>query len=120
MSAELYDRWPALYDAYRAYCAAGHLGGCFSWREGRHTVFGLAIQKTWRTKPDLIAIRVALSSMVAQAQDLGIAEVSVPRIGTGLHGLDWPDVRNVIKSVGEHSPVTVVVFDRFVAGQAPR
>lgn len=121
MSAELYDRWPELYQQYRTYCAtSGHLGGCFSWQGGPHTVFGLVIQKTWKTKPDLVAIRVALSSMITQAQDLGVDEVAIPRIGTGLHGIDWPDVRNTIRSIAEHAPLTLTIFDRFIAGAAPR
>jgi len=121
MSAEVCDRWPDLYSVYRDHCATiGHLGSCFSWKTGAYTVFGLVIQRTWKARPDLVAIRVAVAAMLAQAEDLGIAEVAIPRIGTGLQGLDWPDVRDVIKSVAESANVAVTVFDRFIAGQAPR
>lgn len=120
MSADVFDRWPDAYTAYRVYCTTvGHLGGCFVWQGNSYSVFDLIVQKTWKSRPDLTAIRVALSSMIAQAQDLGIDEISVPRVGTGLQGLDWPDVRDVIKSVAEYAPVAVTVFDRFVADQAP-
>lgn len=120
MCADLYDRWPNLYSTYRTYCTTvGHLGGCFPWQTGAHSLFGLVIQRTWRSRPDLTAIRVAVASMIALATDAGLDEVAIPRIGTGLQGVDWPDVRDAIVSVAATASITLTVFDQFVAGASP-
>ncbi len=50
-----------------------------------------------RTSPGsyarLPAIRVAVAAMPADADERGLAEVGVPRLGAGLGGLDFVDVR---------------------------
>lgn len=117
---QVYSRWPDLYVVYRAFCQTGdRLGGCFSWGYGANTVFGLVIQRTWRSRADLQAVRTAMHQMLTMADALGVGEISVPRIGTGLNGLDWPDVRNVIEDVAATSAVMITVFERYVQGKQP-
>jgi O-acetyl-ADP-ribose deacetylase (regulator of RNase III) len=118
----VYARWPDVSVVYKAFCRAqgvSALGQCFSWGYGDHTIFGLVIQRTWRGRANLDAIRDALGRMVVMAEALGVNEVSIPRIGTGLNGLDWPDVRAVIEDVARASRVTLVVFDKYVQGKQP-
>lgn len=117
---QIYARWPDLYVVYKSFCRAeGRLGACFSWGFKTHTVFGLIIQKTWKSRANLQALRLAFACMLCKAETLGIAQVGVPRLGTGLNGLDWPDVKEVIEAVAAQSPIDVVVFDQFIPGKAP-
>jgi hypothetical protein len=38
--------------------------------------------------------------------------------GTGKAGLDWPRVKRIFQEIGEHTEVTLVVFEQFVRAKA--
>lgn len=42
--------------------------------------------------------------------------VGLPRIGAGLGGLPWADVRALVASVGATTPVELMVFEEFAPG----
>ena len=121
VAAQFKKRWPAMFDEYAARCTDGrfHLGDVLVWSEGDVTVYNLAIQEHWKAKARLPALKKALLRMVDLASKAGVERIGVPRIGSGLGGLDWPRVRSVLDEVGSTTTVTLVVFERFVrAGKA--
>lgn len=85
----------------------------FAWTHEHITVFNLGTQKTWRTKADLIAVKAALEAMIQLAEQAGIRRVGLPRIGAGLGGLAWQDVRSVLVALGESTSVELVVFEEY-------
>lgn len=116
VSVAFKKRWPRMFDEYRALCEDGrlHLGDVSVWSEGEETVYGLAIQEHWKKKATLPAFAKALRRMVELAHNAGIDRVGLPRIGTGLGGLDWMRVKNILNEVGAETTVTLVVFEQFV------
>jgi O-acetyl-ADP-ribose deacetylase (regulator of RNase III) len=84
-------RWPDMYRSYRERCLAGEFkpGDVFTWREGDRVVFNLGTQGSWRTKATPDAIRRAVEGMVVDAKRLGIERIAMPRIGSGLGGMEW-------------------------------
>lgn len=111
------SRFPKMYAEYRKLCSEGRfcLGDVFSWREGAVTVFNLATQKSWRTRAELSAVEAALGSMVRLAERAGVRRIGLPRIGAGLGGLQWPDVRSLLARLGENTAVELVVFEEYEA-----
>jgi O-acetyl-ADP-ribose deacetylase (regulator of RNase III) len=109
-------RWPRMADEYRARCEDGrfHLGDVFVWSEGDETVYCLAIQEHWKKKAKLAALSRSVLKMVELAAKGGNLRVGLPRIGTGLGGLDWPRVKSILTDVGAASEVELVVFEQFV------
>lgn len=95
IAVEFRKRFPEMYAEYKRRCADGqfNLGDVFVWRQGGITVFNLGTQKTWRTKADLVAVKSALQAMVELAAQAGVERIGLPRIGAGLGGLAWRDVR---------------------------
>lgn len=122
IALEFRRRFPEMYAEYKERCARGQfgLGGVFSWKGERVTVFNLGTQSTWRTKAVLNAIKTALETMVQLAKETGIRRIGVPRIGAGLGGLPWQDVRSVLVAVGESTPVELVVFEEYSRGDPDR
>lgn len=59
----------------------------------------------------------SLADMVRIAELRGIAQVALPRIGAGLGGLDWGDVRSVLQALGDKTAVRLRVCEVFVAGR---
>jgi hypothetical protein len=43
-----------------------------------------------------------------------VERIALPRIGSGLRGLDWPKVRAVLEEAGGATSVELVVFERYV------
>lgn len=108
-------RYPQMYVAYRALCSNGEfaLGDVFRWDGEGMPVFNLATQNHWRSRASLEAIRSAVRRMDEICQSSAIARVGVPRIGAGLGGLAWDDVRAVLESELAASPTRFVVFERY-------
>jgi O-acetyl-ADP-ribose deacetylase (regulator of RNase III) len=116
IAIEFRSRLPRMYDEYKKRCTEGRftLGDVFTWTEGNQTVFNLGTQKTWKTKADLLAVETAVRRMVHIAEQNGIKRVGLPRIGAGLGGLPWEQVRSLIEHIGEETGVELVIFEEFV------
>lgn len=115
IAVEFRSRFPKMYAEYKRRCKDGRfdLGDVFAWTEGALTIFNLGTQKTWRTKAALPAIETSLREMVRLAEAAGITRVGVPRIGAGLGGLAWTDVRAVLEAIGRTTTLELVVFEDY-------
>jgi O-acetyl-ADP-ribose deacetylase (regulator of RNase III) len=113
IAVEFKRRWPKMFDAYKRECAAGRLspGELFVWQEGDVTVYNLGTQRTWRSKAELDFVSDAVAAMMAHARGNGVTTVSMPKIGSGLGGLDWPSVRAVLDRLTAASSVDLVVYE---------
>jgi O-acetyl-ADP-ribose deacetylase (regulator of RNase III) len=114
-------RWPAMFEDYRARCADKrvHLGDVLVWSDDKATVYSLAIQEHWKQKASLAALKRAAVKMVQLAELAGVERIGVPRIGTGMGGLDWPRAKSVLTEAGGSSKVGLVIFEQFVRSKAP-
>ena len=114
-------RFPRMFEEYRQRCADGrfHLGDVFVWSEGDETVYNLAIQDNWKTRPKVAALTKALVKTLELAEHGRVERVGLPRIGAGVGGLDWPRVRKVLSETGEQTTVELVVFEQFIRAPAP-
>jgi O-acetyl-ADP-ribose deacetylase (regulator of RNase III) len=105
IAVEFKRRWPAMYREYFQRCADGRLvpGTVFAYDlppvDGRPwlTVFNLGTQASWRTPALLPAIESSVAEMLHLARDHGLGSVAMPRIGCGLGGLAWDDVRRLVE-----------------------
>jgi O-acetyl-ADP-ribose deacetylase (regulator of RNase III) len=113
-------KWPRMFEDYRARCEDGRLshGDVFVWSEDGETIYNLAIQEHWKKKATLAALTRALKKTRDLATHSGITRVGVPRIGTGLGGLEWPRVKSILDEVGNDAAITFVVFEQFVRANA--
>ncbi|MEJ7731106.1 MAG: macro domain-containing protein [Polyangiaceae bacterium] len=113
-------RWPAMFEDYRARCADKrvHLGDVVVWSDEQATVYSLAIQEHWKQKASLAALKRAAVKMVELAEIAGVERIGVPRIGTGMGGLDWQRAKSVLTDAGSKSKVGLIVFEQFVRSKA--
>lgn len=116
------ERWPRMYAEYRQRCQnrTFNPGDVFLWEEGREHVFNLGTQKTWRTKATLEAVTKSFKTMIEIAAKKDIGEIALPRIGAGLGGLQWEDVKATMANIAEETPVVLIVCENFVEGQPMR
>lgn len=114
-------RFPAMAEEFLKLCADKrfHLGDVFVWGEGQTTVYNLGLQENWKQRARLAALTRAVRRMVELAAHAGVMRIGLPRIGTGLGGLEWPRVKNVLTQIGIETPVELVVFEQFVRARNP-
>lgn len=108
-------RWPAMYRDYRAECDASRLrpGYLFAWRGDGvpHWIYNLATQDRPGARASHEFVMAALIRMVrfAATKRDPIRRIGLPRIGCGIGGLDWADVRETIVEVGADTAIELVV-----------
>ena len=117
IAVEFKKRFPKMYDEYVRRCGAGSFkpGDVFVWREGDLTVFNLGTEAHWRTGATLEAVEASVRAMVQHADEHGVGRVGLPRIGAGLGGLDWRQVRAMLERAAASAKVELVVFEEFKA-----
>jgi O-acetyl-ADP-ribose deacetylase (regulator of RNase III) len=122
IAVEFRERFPEMYAEYKERCADGRfkLGDCFVWTQKDITVFNLGTQKHWRTKAELPAIEKSVRAMVQHAEQARIPRSGLPKIGAGLGGLPWDQVRSVLTAIGNSTSVELVVFEEFAKAGAPK
>lgn len=106
VALEVKKRWPDLYDYYQELCKHGN----FQVSYGHHTqddkwVFNLHTQPKPGPCATLDLIRVALTKLDQDAQDLEVASVALPWIGCGLGGLKPSQVKPLFDEILGPSPV---------------
>lgn len=113
-------RWPAMYEDYRARCADKrvHLGDVLVWSDDKATVYSLAIQQHWKEKASLAALKRAVGKMVELAESARLESIGLPRMGTGMGGLDWNRAKSVLLDAGSASKVGLIVFEQFIRSKA--
>jgi O-acetyl-ADP-ribose deacetylase (regulator of RNase III) len=111
IAVEFKNRWPAMYSAYRERCRNGvfNPGDAFVWEESGLTLYNLGTQAHWRKAAELWAIEAAVQRMIEHAIDNGISVIGMPRIGSGLGGLPWGDVEQVIREVLGDVDIRIIV-----------
>jgi O-acetyl-ADP-ribose deacetylase (regulator of RNase III) len=73
-------------------------------------VYYLITKTRSRDKPTLSNLKSSLVDMRNHAIENGVKIISMPRIGSGLDGLDWNDVKNIIKEVFESTSIQINVY----------
>ncbi|MDP9406442.1 MAG: macro domain-containing protein [Actinomycetota bacterium] len=103
-------RWPDMYEEYRRRCESREfrLGGFFRWDAVDVVVYNLATQQSGGADAQLDAVESSLRGALADAASLGLTALGVPKLGAGIGGLAWRDVRAVLREAGEASPVELV------------
>lgn len=119
IAIEFKKRWPKMYHEYRKRCKQGEfgLGDVFFWQENGRSVFNLGTQKHWKGDADLDAIQTSLERAVKIAEEKSLTHIAMPRLGAGLGGLSWDDVRSVLEDTGALTKVSLIICETYAQGQ---
>lgn len=118
------NRYPDMYDLYQDECVHGRFipGDCLPWitsssptvigkeSEPIKIVFNLATQKDPGSDARLKWLAFALSDMICIAEDRGIKTIGLPRIGCGIGGLKWNDVKSLLEKFQRTTQVQLIVY----------
>lgn len=126
LAHSLRESWPAMYKDFRHYCQTRHPkpGELWAWMgsDGRQIV-GLFTQQPPRHVGDhpgratLEAVNHCLRELGKFAVKENIRSIALPRIATGVGGLDWAHVWPAIQRHLGELAVPVYVYTTFRAGE---
>ncbi len=107
LALSLRERWPAMYKDFRHYCQTAHPkpGDAWTWsgadaprivnlftQEGAYGHHG---GKPGRAQPNYV--NKALRELRHLAEKEKFTSIALPRVATGVGGLDWADVKPLIE-----------------------
>jgi O-acetyl-ADP-ribose deacetylase (regulator of RNase III) len=89
-------------------------GGYFLYKQSSPWILNLATQDTkFGVKMEYVErCLVGLSEYFGSE---GITSLAIPRIGAGLGGLDWHEVKKLIVDILDPIPLEVFVYEEYVA-----
>jgi len=115
--------FPENFNAYKAACERGDMvpGRMFVFETGTlhgpNYIINFPTKRHWRGKSRMEDIEAGLTALVGEVRRHGIHSIAIPPLGSGLGGLDWPEVRKRIESAFAKLPDVAVLL--FEPGGAP-
>lgn len=79
-------------------------------RQGNRFIYYMITKAKYWNKPTLANVKKSLEWMRDHAVKSGVKVIAMPRIGCGLDGLKWPDVKNTIVEVFDGTTLKIQVF----------
>lgn len=119
IAVQFKKKFPAMYENYRRMCLDGnyHPGDVYDYDYGDGHVYDLATQQHYSTPGQLAKLEYIESSMekmMLLAEGSGVQSIAVPKIGAGLGGLKWNEVKAVIEKVAaNHGKVNLFVVENY-------
>ncbi len=100
------NRFPTVRDIKPYQAKVGQVVVC----QDSKAILNLVTKPFFHSKPTLASIHWCLIQMRELALELGILQVSIPRISCGLDKQNWLEVRDILSKVFDHSPIQVTVY----------
>lgn len=113
------QKWPKMFEIYKSFCE----GACPSYPDGlepggvvciQHVpnkfIACLATKDDWKNPSKLEWVEKGLKELVVMSMKINFCHIAIPRIGCGLGGLDWCDVKPIVYRVFENTPITVDLY----------
>ena len=125
LALSLREQWPSLYKDFRHYCKTTHPkeGGLWFWKgaEGPAVVSLLTqehppSQSMHPGKATLPYVRHSLKELRKEAEKQGFKSIALPKIATGVGGLEWDDVKPLIEENFSDSAIPVYVYECYEKG----
>ncbi|MGU9977840.1 MAG: macro domain-containing protein [Candidatus Oxydemutatoraceae bacterium WSBS_2016_MAG_OTU14] len=110
--------WPDNFKAYAAACKQNKVmpGSTFIVKTGQLTnpkyIINFPTKRHWRGASKIEDVELGLNALAHDIKDKGIKSIAIPPLGSGLGGLDWCDVRQLIESVlSDFDDVEILVYE---------
>ena len=123
LAVQFRTRFPNMAKRYVRDCKQFHTyqpSCCIMYVENGTIIANLATENHYRNGARKLYIESALYNLKKQMIEKGYTSVAIPRIGCGLGGLDWNDIRPLILSILKDVPFTVWLDGEVISPVAPQ
>ncbi len=126
LALQLREQWPALYKDFRHYCQTQHpqAGSLWTWMgaSGKRIVCLFTQDGAYEhgAKPGKASVHHvghALRELHKLAATEGFTSIALPRLATGVGGLEWPEVQPLLAQHLGSLDLPVIVYTTYHAGQ---
>ena len=119
--------FPENFKAYAAACKRDevHPGRMFVFDMGgltnpRH-IINFPTKRHWRGNSRIEDIESGLEALATEIRTRGIHSIAIPPLGSGLGGLDWPEVKQRIeRALGSMDDIRIIIFEPRDAPEAEK
>ncbi len=127
LAHSLREQWPGMYKDFRHYCQTQHpkAGGTWIWSgPGGKRIINLMTQEAaygHGEKPGratIESVNHALRELKKLIEHEKLGSIAIPRLATGVGGLEWEAVKPLIQKHLSDVGVPVIVYSEFHAGVA--
>ena len=108
------ERHPDMFLDYVRRCEKGEvkIGEPYLWENDEVQVLNFPTKRHWREGSRLEDVEAGLKYLSENYAELGISSIALPKLGCGLGGLHWPDVKALIeKHLGSIYDLDVYVYE---------
>ncbi len=127
LALSLRERYPDMVKSFRQYCHTHHpkTGEIWAWQssDGK-TIINLLSQEPAPEraagrpgKASISHVDHALKNLAKYIESHAVEKLAMPKIATGVGGLEWNEVKYSIDKFLGHLPCTIFVYARFVKGE---
>jgi len=126
IALEFKKTFPENYKSYSLACKRGEVypGTMFVYETGRiwpRYIINFPTKRHWRGKSRITDIEQGLFALANEIRTRNIRSVAIPPLGCGLGGLDWNEVRALIKkALSPLQDVDILVFEPIDAAKVKR
>lgn len=125
LALSLRENFPAMAKDFRHYCHQQNpkSGGAWLWAGPEKAIVNLMVQeaapdnKAHPGKATVQNMNHALKELRTLIEKEGFTSVAMPKLATGVGGLDWTDVEPLIVQHLGDLKVSVIVYETYVKGQ---
>lgn len=107
------EKWPWIIAPYKSYCAGGansiNPGDMELESNGDHVICLLATKAHWKYPSDLRWVEIGLVRLASGSWPEAVW--NTPKLGCGLGGLDWKDVKPLMEKYLSDAPGTFNVWE---------
>lgn len=106
--------WPEMFDTYKDLCEKGvKPGACLAWKDD-HTglvIYNCFTQNLPGSNASYYAVTQSVHGMLSDAVDRGLSRIGIPRIASGIGGLDQRTVEGCLRVLSWTTPVELIIYD---------
>lgn len=118
IAVQFKERFPGMYDQYHYLCLQGELkpGETYVYEAGtgqlgiKMWVYNIASQDLPGPNARLEWLESGVKAMLIHARDNGVKSVALPRIASGIGGLDEVEVENLLTRLVAEYPVNIELW----------
>lgn len=112
LAAKFRAKYPDMFNDYRGRFLAGRLTGAYAYKaEDGKTIINFPTKKDWREQSDIELIKKSFRWLLDNYKTLGIGSVCFPKVGCGLGGLKWSEVKPYIEKFASLVDIQVYVVE---------
>ena len=114
LAKEFKKMYPSHFDVYKKACNDSEIAIGKVLIDNKNKIIAFPTKKHWKGKSKLEFIRQGLRDMFKQAEEENIKSIFMPRIGSGLGGLDFEnDVLPLIRQEASNSMLKKLVISKW-------